>query len=59
MNKVTFLRIAVRYRQWHGYAFHCDNWFTRLRFRMKHPVLHARVAERVRILRSGRGYVDA
>lgn len=59
MNKVTLLRIAVRYRRWHAYAFHCDNLFTRTKFRMLHPVMAAEFAELRRIARAGRTVIYA
>lgn len=32
MNRVTYLRVVVRVMRLHAYCFHCDNWFTRLRW---------------------------
>ena len=41
------------------WLFECDNAVTRTWFRMRHPVLAADLAIRLRILESGRGYLDA
>jgi hypothetical protein len=59
LNKVTVLRVVVRLRYTHARWFHCDNWFTRLRFRMLHPVMAAEFAELRRIARSGRTVIYA
>ena len=53
------LRLRRHSRYWYAQAFHCDNWFTRIRFRMLHPILAAEIHKRVRILQSGYDFVDA
>ena len=40
-------------------VFECDNVITRTWFRMRHPIIAAELDTRLRILRSGRGYLDA
>ena len=48
-------------RIWSLYSlvFHCDNLLTRTWYRMRHPIRAAAIYTRLRILESGRGYLDA
>lgn len=42
-----------------AWLFECDNLLTRTWFRMRHPIFAAELDTRLRILESGRGYLDA
>ncbi len=48
-----YARIRYAISNAYGLAFHCDNWFTRLRFRMLHPVTAAKYSRIVRLARQG------